>query len=66
LNGIRIDKKLPQINNKTGITGIHYNALCKKWKAQLNKDKKRIHLGYFVDFFDACCAVKSGLNRLNL
>lgn len=45
--------------NKTGISGVCFVTRSKKWHAWVSADKKQIHLGSFVDFFEACCARKS-------
>ncbi len=41
------------INNKCGVKGICFYNKTKKWKAQLNIDGKRKHLGYFDNIEDA-------------
>ena len=49
-----------QRNNKSGIHGVFRENKRDKWKVQV--DKK--HVGYFDDFFEACCARKSAEFRL--
>lgn len=52
MNGKNMSKK-----PKNGIFGI-----CKwngKWKAQIGHENKMLHLGYYEDYFEACCARKS-------
>ena len=46
-------------NNSSGLMGVHWHALSKKWQARITCNKTRLHLGYFRDFFEACCARKS-------
>ena len=44
-------------NNKTGVVGIsHYDGF---WEAGIRVNRKRYHLYYGRDFFEACCARKS-------
>jgi len=38
-----------QKNNTTGYKGVSYHKTTKKYRAQINNNKKRIHLGYFDD-----------------
>ena len=47
------------INNKSGIPGVFWHRKISKWWSYIEKDDKRISLGYFTDFFEACCARKS-------
>jgi len=35
--------------NVSGTTGVSWCSSSRKWKAQINSDGVRIHLGYFVD-----------------
>lgn len=49
-------------NNKSGLIGVHWDSRGNKWKAQINSKGCRVHLGYFTDFFEACCARKSAQN----
>lgn len=46
-------------NNKSGVIGVHWSKKERSWKSQINVMGKRIHLGYFKDFFEAVCARKS-------
>lgn len=46
-------------NNRTGISGV---AICNKtgkYLSSISINKKKIKLGSFVDFFEACCKRKS-------
>ena len=45
-------------NNVTGLHGVHWYK-GKKWVATISSEKKQMHLGYYHDFFEACCARKS-------
>jgi len=46
-------------DNKTGIRGVSYHKQNNSWRSRIRIGKKEISLGYFKDFFDACCARKS-------
>lgn len=50
-HGIRED-------NKTGVTGVTLYSKD-KWIVSIGGGDKRVVLGYFNDFFEACCARKS-------
>lgn len=45
-------------NNTSGVTGVHWDKLHKKWKAQIGYNYKRIQLGSFDNFEDAVAARK--------
>lgn len=38
-----------QSNNKSGYKGVYWCKLMQKWKARIQVNGKRIHLGYFDD-----------------
>ena len=40
-------------DNTSGYIGVTWNKKCDKWEAQLNINKKCLHLGKFVDKIDA-------------
>jgi len=42
-----------QKNNKSGIVGVSWYEISKKWVAYVSIMKKRIHLGYFDDIEEA-------------
>lgn len=45
--------------NKTGITGVYWYKKGLKWQVRIRVDGYLHHLGYYHDFFEACCARKS-------
>jgi hypothetical protein len=45
--------------NKTGITGVWFNAANEKWYAKISVMRKQFNLKTTPDFFEACCARKS-------
>ena len=57
--------KRPQLNNKTGIPGIFWYKRERKWEVQIGVDGRPLSLGYFVDFFEACCIRKSAERKYN-
>jgi len=42
-----------QKNNKSGHKGIYFNKKNNKWHVRIDVNKKKIHLGYFVNIEDA-------------
>ena len=55
----RIDNmknKSLQSNNSSGHIGVTFNKRSKRWKAQIQVDKKCIYLGYFDNLEDATYA----------
>jgi len=48
-----------KLNNKTGITGVHWSKEYKKWIAQVCINGKSRHLISTSDLFEAICARKS-------
>jgi hypothetical protein len=52
-------------NNKTGITGVSRRKDKAIYDVKIVGDNKRINLGAYVDFFEACCARKSAERRYN-
>lgn len=46
-------------DNKSGLRGVSWFKRTKSWMVGIGVGKKTIHLGYYVDFFDACCVRKS-------
>ena len=50
------------VNNTTGISGVNWNKQRNKYQARINTKGNRINLGWFEDFFEACCARKRAEN----
>lgn len=46
-------------DNTSGHTGVSWNKRISKWRAQIEHNQKRIHLGYFTDIEDAIAARKA-------
>lgn len=46
-------------DNKSGHTGVHYDAAHGKWRARIEVNGKRIHLGFFLNEADAISARKN-------
>jgi len=44
--------------NTSGVTGVEWASWARKWRAQVQKDGRMIHLGYFDKFEDAVAARK--------
>jgi hypothetical protein len=55
--------KKRRCDNTSGMMGVHGDKRRGKWHARIKLDGKRIHLGYFDDFFEAACARKSAEKR---
>lgn len=51
------------INNVSGVTGVYWFKITKKWRAQIIANKKYVHLGFFDDKFEAICARLSANNK---
>ncbi len=51
-------------DNTTGVKGIRF---CKhgKWRVLITENNIKHHVGYFDDFFEACCAAYSNRIRLH-
>lgn len=41
-------------DNKTGVRGVYWDKRKLKWSVQISAKRKRICLGYFIDFNEAC------------
>lgn len=52
------NKRMP-ITNTSGITGVGFHKRRSAWQAYIRAGANQIFLGYFKDFFEACCARKS-------
>ena len=75
INGIRDDNRLCNLRsvtrqenaqnsrlkntNANGINGVHFYKRTENWMVAIYFEYEKIHLGYFDNFFDACCARKS-------
>ena len=49
--------------NKSGVCGVIWYKPTNKWMANIKENGKLVNLGYFYDFFEACCARKSAENK---
>lgn len=52
-------------DNKSGITGVHWETRDSKWVARIVSDRIRYDLGYFDNIFDAACARKNAEIKYN-
>jgi len=50
-------------NNVSGVTGVHWVNSLKRWRASIKQESKQIHLGQFIDKFEAICCRKSASNK---
>jgi len=50
-------------NNKSGVTGVHWDKARDRWTAKIQMEGKAIYLGRFIDKFEAICARKSANNK---
>lgn len=55
--------QLKSARNTSGITGVYWHKLNKKWSARIQINNKDKHLGLFADKFEAICARKSANNK---
>lgn len=46
-------------NNKSGIAGVFWFARTSRWMVYIDWRGTRFNLGYYEDFFEACCVRKS-------
>ncbi len=49
--------------NTSGVMGVDWCKGSNQWRSRIYHDNKSVHLGYFNDFFEACCARKSAQNK---
>ncbi len=47
------------------VKGLHWYKAYKKWQVNITINKKTKCLGYFEDFFEACCTIYSARNKLH-
>jgi len=50
-------------DNASGVTGVCWNKAAGKWHSRITSATKLENLGYFDNFFEACCARKSAEKR---
>lgn len=55
---VNAQNRLVSKNSKSGVRGVYWNKQQGKWHAQIAKDRKRIHLGWFGSFDAAVTARK--------
>lgn len=58
------NKKNLRTDSSSKITGVSWNKRKNKWQCYINKDKKRVSLGYYKDIEDAEKVVKEARVRL--
>lgn len=80
INGVRNDNRIKNLrsvdvrsnaknsskkrSNKSGVCGVHYCNIRKKWVPQIRGfDGRKVYLGRYDDFFEAVCARKSAERR---
>lgn len=51
-------------NNKLGVKGIHIDKESGKYRAQISKDGRHIHLGRFSSLEDACAVYNAASQRI--
>jgi len=51
-------------NNKSGVCGVSWYAIDRKWLANIQINGKQKNLGYYDTIFDAACARKSAEMKL--
>jgi len=44
------------VNNKSGFIGVSWFEKTNKWRVTINYNKKQIHIGYFLELYDAVTA----------
>jgi len=45
----------PLKTNTSGVKGVAWHKVVKKWRAQIGDNGKHVCIGYFSDFFEAVC-----------
>jgi len=54
-----------KINCTSKYTGVCWDKNASKWKSAIRKNKKKLHLGYFVNELDASIAYKNALKNID-
>lgn len=49
-------------DNKSGCKGVFWFAKTNRWMVYINENGHRYDLGYYGDFFEACCVRKAAEN----
>nr|DAG88299.1 MAG TPA: homing endonuclease [Herelleviridae sp.] len=52
--------------NKTGLGGVFWFEKTQRWFVYINKNKKRYSLGFYIDYFEACCIRKGAEAARNI
>lgn len=60
-----LQKKKPGSNNKSGVRGIYQDKKSGNWKVEFWRSDKRIYVGTFSDFMDACDALNEAKENLS-
>lgn len=53
-----------QRNNTSGVAGVFFDKKVGRWRAQVYKNKKTVHVGIFDDYEDAVTARKNAEKEL--
>ena len=53
-------------NNTSGKKGVFWNTQKNKWNAVIVLGQKQIHLGFFINFEDACLARDIGVKKYHV
>jgi hypothetical protein len=63
-NSVNMKNKKKYSNNKSGLSGVRQDKASGKYLVRISDNKKRLFIGSFSNYFDACCARLSAENRL--
>lgn len=58
------NRRMPS-NNTSGCMGVYWDENNNSWYAEIYDNRKRVRLGFFKTFFDACSARKSAERKYN-
>jgi hypothetical protein len=64
-NGENQRNKGDYATNTSGVRGVYWYKPTQRWKAQINVDGKKKHLGYFQSIDDASEAYKQAVRQLH-